>query len=80
MNRGALAQSQASRSCCAAKPRALWRLTSEDGELMPEGEKRDEQGRHAGRERYQPSAQICDGDKRFPTSGRDTIGEELDYV
>jgi len=35
------------------------------------GEKSDEQGRHAGRERYQPSAQICNGDKRYRVSGRD---------
>jgi len=27
-----------------------------------------------------PLGQICNGDKRFRISGRDTIGEELDYV
>jgi hypothetical protein len=32
---------------------------------LEDGEQRDEQSQHAGRERYQPSAQICNGGKRF---------------
>lgn len=50
----------------------------------PEGGKQsDEQGQHAGREPYQPSAQICNGDKRFRVSGRDsggTLPEEMSSV
>ena len=41
----------------------------------PEGGQQSyEQSQHAGRERYQPSAQICSPDKRFPVSGRDRPG------
>ncbi len=47
------------------KPRAPWRLALEGGEQS------DEQSQHAGRERYQPSARICNGDRRFRVSGAD---------
>ena len=36
------------------------------------GEQSDEQRAHTGREQYQPPAQVCDGDKRFRISGRDS--------
>ena len=35
------------------------------------GKQSDEQSQHAGRERCQPSAQICNGDKKYRVSGRD---------
>jgi len=35
------------------------------------GEQREEQRSHTGRERYQPPAPICNGDKRFRIVGRD---------
>jgi len=37
------------------------------------GEQSDEQGRHAGRERYQPPTPIYNGDKGIRISGRDSL-------